>query len=121
MTAISQESAGPIIKSDRTGRTRYRAEYKQEVLAAFASSSLGAPEFARQCGIKYPTFASWIAKPRAPREKQALPGAPTFLIAELAGFSGRDALEVQFPGGAVARAADSAQVKLLAELLRHLA
>ncbi len=54
--------AGPIIKSDRTGRTRYSAEYKREVLDAFESSSLSAPVFAQQCDIKYPTFAAWLAK-----------------------------------------------------------
>lgn len=47
-----------IIKSDRTGRTRYTRQYKQEVLAAYEASSLSAPQFAAQCGIKYPTFAS---------------------------------------------------------------
>jgi hypothetical protein len=32
--------------------------HKQEVISAFESSSLSGPAFARQCGIKYPTFAS---------------------------------------------------------------
>lgn len=115
---------GVIIKSDRTGRTRYTAEYKREVLEAFQTSSLSAPVFARQCGIKYPTFASWIAKRRAvarggPFGPSANP--PAFLLAELAAPAGAIALEVRLPGGAVARAADASQVKLLAELLRHLA
>ena len=54
------QAAGVIVKSDQTGRTRYTPEYKLEVLAAFESSSLSAPAFARQCGIKYPTLAAWI-------------------------------------------------------------
>jgi len=41
-----------IIKSDRTGRTRHARQYKQEVLAAYEASSLSAPQFAAQCGIK---------------------------------------------------------------------
>ena len=45
-----------IIKSDCAGRTRYTRQYKQEVLAAFETSSLSAPQFAAQCGLKYPTF-----------------------------------------------------------------
>jgi hypothetical protein len=52
------QAAGVIVKSDQTGRTRYTAQYKLEVLAAFESSSLSAPVFARQCGIKYPTLAA---------------------------------------------------------------
>ena len=53
MSSITNRATGPIIKSDRTGRTRYTAQYKREVLAAFESSSLSAPVFAKQCGIKY--------------------------------------------------------------------
>ena len=54
------QADGVIVKSDQTGRTRYTPEYKREVLAAFDSSSLSAPVFARQCGIKYSTLAAWI-------------------------------------------------------------
>jgi hypothetical protein len=57
MSSITDQATGTIIKSDRSGRTRYTPQYKQEVLAAFKSSSLSAPTFAAQCGIKYPTFA----------------------------------------------------------------
>jgi hypothetical protein len=58
MSSITESTPTHIIKSDRTGRTRYTRQYKQEVLAAFESSSLSAPVFAAQCGIKYPTFSS---------------------------------------------------------------
>jgi DNA-binding transcriptional regulator YiaG len=58
-------AAGVIVKSDQTGRTRYTSEYKREVLAAFESSALSAPVFARQCGIKYPTLAAWIGGKRS--------------------------------------------------------
>ncbi len=111
---------GSIIKSDRTGRTRYTRQYKQEVLDAFESSSLGAPAFARHCGIKYPTFAAWIAaRKRAARPESV--AKPAFLLAEVPGAGEAAGLEVRLPGGAVLRAADSLQVKLLAELLRNLA
>ena len=110
MSSITDQATGPIIKSDRTGRTRYTTQYKRDVLAAFVSSSLSAPVFAKQCGIKYPTFAAWIAASKRP-ERISSSGQPAFLIA----------LEVHLPGGAVARVSSSAQVRLLAELLRHLA
>ncbi len=58
MEIPTDSSAGTIIKSDRTGRTRYTAQYKRKVLDAFESSSLSAPAFAMQCGVKYPTFAA---------------------------------------------------------------
>ncbi len=119
MTAIIDQTAGSIIKSDRTGRAHYAKQYKQEVLDAFESSSLSAPAFARHCGIKYPTFAAWVA--RSKRAAHPEPTAnPAFLVAEVAGAPDAPGLEVRLPGGAVLRAADSFQVKLLAELLTRL-
>jgi hypothetical protein len=120
MSSIIDPSTGVIIKSDRSGRTRYTAEYKGEVLTAFQSSSLSAPDFAKQCGIKYPTFAAWIAARK--RDNPAVPrkDRPSFLIAEVAASMDSPALEVRLPGGAVAHAADAQQVRLLAELLRQL-
>ena len=120
MSTATVQTTGIIVKSDRTGRTRYNGQYKQEVLAAFDSSSLSAPAFARQCGIKYPTFAAWIAA-RKRGERQPARQGPAFVIAEVSAACDGAALEVRLPGGAVARAADAVQVRLLAELLRHLA
>jgi hypothetical protein len=120
MSTIIAPASGPIVKSDRSGRTRYTAQYKQQVLDAFESSSLSAPAFARQCGIKYPTFAAWTSARKRP-DPEPPTGPPVFLIAELAGSSDDAALEVRLPGGAIARATGSSQIVLLAELLRHLA
>jgi len=124
METPTDSAAGTIIKNDRTGRTRYTAQYKREVLDAFESSSLSAPAFAMRCGVKYPTFAAWIAgrrrgSPPGPAAQRSAP--PAFLLAEIGDAPSGDALEVRLPGGAVARAAGPAQLKLLAVLLRHLA
>lgn len=120
MSSVTDSSTGTIIKSDRSGRTRYTPQYKQEVIAAFQSSSLSAPAFAAQCGIKYPTFAAWVAARKRPAPKRPS-GQAAFLLAEVANASDETVLEVRLPCGAVARVAGSAQVRLLAELLRHLA
>ena len=121
MSSQSDPSTGIIVKSDRSGRTRYTAQYKQEVLAAFESSSLSAPDFAKQCGIKYPTLAAWIASRKRVGQTPARVSAPAFLIAELASESEGTALEVRLPGGAVARASDVEQIRLLVALIRQLA
>jgi transposase-like protein len=115
------QAAGIIVKSDQTGRTRYTPQFKREVLDAFESSSLSAPAFAQQCGIKYPTLAAWIAArkssdPAAPRSNTS-----AFLVAEVASCAGGSALEVHLPSGAIVRASDAEQIRLLAALLRHLA
>jgi transposase-like protein len=121
MSSIIEQPTGTIIKSDRGGRTRYTPQYKQEVVAAFGSSSLSAPAFARQCGIKYPTFAAWIAALKQGESKPARKNPPAFLVAEVSAETGGNALEVRLPGGAVARATHAEQIRLLAALLRHLA
>jgi transposase-like protein len=115
------QSVGTIVKSDKTGRTRYTPEYKREVLAAFESSSLSAPVFARQCGIKYPTLAAWIGARKRGDQTAPRGNSSAFLVAEVASSANGPALEVQLPGGSVARAADAEQIRLLAALLRHLA
>ena len=121
MSSITEQATGTIVKSDHSGRTRYAAQYKREVVAAFESSSLSAPAFARQCGIKYPTFAAWIAARKHREAKPAHKNPPAFIIAEVAAETDGAALEVRLPGGAVVRASDAEQIRLLAELLRQLA
>ena len=54
MASMQKEASTSIVKSDRAGRSRYTAQYKSEVVAAFEASGLSGPAFARQCGIKYP-------------------------------------------------------------------
>jgi hypothetical protein len=121
METYIDQTAGVIVKSDQTGRTRYTPEYKREVLAAFESSSLSAPLFARQCGIKYPTLAAWIGARKCGDQTSPCGNSPAFLVAEVASSAHGPALEVQLPGGAVVRASDVEQIRLLAALLRHLA
>lgn len=121
MSTNTDQTAGVIIKSDRCGRARYTSQYKQEVVAAFESSSLSAPDFARQCGIKYSTLAAWVAARGCGKAKPSRKNTPAFLIAEVSEQTGACALEVQLPGGALARAADADQIRLLAALLRQLA
>lgn len=123
MATMQEEATTSIVKADRTGRTRYTDQYKAEVVEAFAGSGLSGPAFARQCGVKYPTFASWVAKTRrqdSPRKEDQQPGA--FIVAQIGRESavGDGVLEVRLPGGATAVAGTTRQVALLAELLNAL-
>jgi len=124
MAKLQEEGTTSIVKTDRAGRTRYTAEYKAEVVAAFAGSGLSGPEFARQCGVKYPTFAAWVSKARSeesPRGEQSAGAA--FLVAEVPSQDGvpEGALEVRLPGGVTAVVSSAEQIRLLAELLGTLA
>jgi hypothetical protein len=115
------QATGLIVKSDQTGRTRYTPQYKREVLDAFQSSCLSAPAFAQQCGIKYSTLAAWIGAGKRADRSSSRRDTPAFLVAEVASSAGGSALEVQLPSGAIVRASNAEQIRLLAALLRHLA
>ena len=119
----SDQPTTSIIKSDRAGRTRYTRQYKQEVLAAYEASSLSAPQLAAHCGIKYPTFASWLAAGKRDGRSATAANRPAFLLAEVATppEAPAAALEVHLPCGAVARVPSLDQLPLLVELLRQLA
>jgi transposase-like protein len=124
---MEPEAAASKIKSGRARRRRYTDQDRAEVVAAFESSSLSASAFARQHGIKYPTFSSWVAKARGrARSRQSASSSSPFLIAEIGQQSGGggavegETLEVRLPGGATAMAGTSRQVALLAELLKSL-
>ena len=119
MTSMQEESTTSIVKSDRLGRTHYSADYKDQVFDAFATSSLSGPIFAKQCGIKYPTFASWVAKQkREATTGERGDGVPAFMVAEVAENSASNPLVVHLPGGAVARILSSSELPLLAALIK---
>ena len=123
MASTSDTSTTSIIKSDRIGRARYSSEYKAEVFVAYQKSGMSGPAFARQCGIKYPTFAAWAAKGLSPdRSQNSAPPASPFIIAEIGGGNSTrpEALEVRLPGGATVLADTPRQLALLAELLKAL-
>jgi transposase-like protein len=121
--ASTQETATSIIKNDRVGRTRYSQAYKDEVVAAYRQSNMSAAAFAEHCGVKYPTFASWVAKSRRvgrDRGDQADDASgQRFLLAEIG--SHLDApLKVELPNGTMVNVSSSQQIGLLAELLKAL-
>ena len=122
MASTSDNSTTSIIKSDRIGRARYSSEYKAEVLAAYQKSGMSGPAFARQCGIKYPTFASWTTKAKASNDlPPSQQSGQSFLIAEFANPPCIEGLTVNLPGGASTHVATPDEARLLGILLKALA
>lgn len=122
MTTADDETSVTIIKSDRTGRQRYTQQYKEQVLSAFDSSGMSGPAFAEHCGLKYPTFASWVAKRRGQdRELEAQPRDSKFVLAEFASSTPSSGIAIELRGGATARLVKTDEVELLAALIKALA
>jgi len=120
--ASTQETSTSIIKSDRVGRTRYSQAYKDEVVAAYQQSGMSAVAFAHHCGVKYPTFVSWVSKARqaggahAGRDEHG----EQFILAEI-GCGGTDVpLKLELPGGVIIHVSSSRHLGLLADLLKTL-
>lgn len=124
---LTEEAETSIIKSDRVGRAQYSQEYKAKVLAAFEQSGMSAAAFAEQCGVKYPTFASWVTKarkkkdhPGEPRPSAQAIANPAFLIAEVPAHNNSASLQVELAGGAVLKITDPSQLPLATALLKSL-
>ena len=122
MASTSEPSATSIIKSDRLGRTHYSSQYKAEVVAAFEQSGMSGQAFAEQCGVKYPTFAAWVAKSRK-RTGEAPSGnaSQQFLVAEISRQTPDSVLKIELPGGAIVHVSSGSQAGLLGEVLKALA
>lgn len=128
----STQSAGQILKTDALARVRTPPERKRELLEEFARSGLSGWKFASVVGIKYPTFAAWVAKRKregqvvTPAKAEAASAAKVRWLeavidqAQAADGKAPAALTLQFAGGARAEIAGFKQIQLAAALLRAL-
>lgn len=68
------ETGESILKTDTKGRVRTPPERREKLLDEFERSGLSGAKFAELAGIKYQTFAAWVAQRR---KQRGLPQAPT--------------------------------------------
>lgn len=119
MTSIQETTSGALVKSDRVGRTRYTKSYKEEVIRVYEQSGMSAAAFAEHCGVKYPTFASWIGK----ANRSAAGGAhfksdqsddtQQFIIAEFGAPRTDASLKLELPSGVIVHVSSASQFGLL--------
>jgi len=111
----------PVDPSPRP-RQRYSQEHKDRLLEEFRRSGTTARDFASLHGLKYPTFCSWVKKSRQgpAAGEAALPEGPGFILAEIGGESDGGGLVAMLPAGVRVHAGSSAEVRLLAELIKAL-
>ena len=58
-----------LLKTDTSGRVRTPPERREALLDEFERGGLSGMRFAARYGLKYPTFASWVARRRRERMK----------------------------------------------------
>lgn len=104
-------------KRDKRGRRIERAEHRAALIAAYEKSGLTQRSFAEREGVKFFTFAAWLAKHR----RAAKPAfAEVALRPGSIGLMGSSpGLEVVLRDGVVIRGSDLDEVAGLVERLRR--
>lgn len=128
----STQSADSILKADSLARVRTPPERKRELMEEFERSGLSGAKFAALAGVKYSTFAGWMARRKGAQSSEAI-SAPALdaqakvrwleAVVEQArkgARSGHAVLTIQFGSAARAEIADADQAELAAALLRAL-
>jgi hypothetical protein len=118
-----QNSDVAILRTDEQGRVRTPAARRESLLDEFERSGLSGVKFAALAGLKYQTFAAWVAR----RRKSAVARAPVkpadpvrWLEAVVAQTQNSSALVLQLPGGVRVEVADEKQAVLAAMLVNSL-
>jgi transposase-like protein len=106
-------------KRDRVGRKITSASRREELVGAWQHSGLTQAEFARQEGVRYPTFASWVQQQRA--AKRTPPSAVAkvrFAEVQLPATVGMPPVEVRLADGTLVRGASVREVLAVVRALR---
>ena len=126
----STQSSGQILKTDSLERLRTPRQRKEQLLDEFERSGLSGPKFSQLAGLKYSTFAAWVAKRKRVRSS-GTPAPATKPLGEPAQVQWLEAvvnqakdatgkpsmLTVYFGKDARAEIADARQAELAAALL----
>jgi transposase-like protein len=99
-------------KRDERGRRITRAAERETLVRAYEASGLTQKAFAKQEGVKYTTFVSWVQECRRRR-----PG-PRMGFAELTLPRTAAPLEVQLADGTIIRGSNVGEVAQLLQLIR---
>jgi hypothetical protein len=104
-------------KRDGRGRRLESRERRAKLVAAYRASGLTMAAFAREAGVKYPTFVSWVKQPASSDGPPRLFEVPRFAEVSLPFAGGGAELSVTLASGHVVRGADPRQVAALVRAL----
>jgi len=114
-----------VLKCDRRGRIQTPKDRRLAILDEYDRSGMTGRAFARHYGLKYQTFAAWLAK-RRKREQTSQVERVNLVEAVIEGSQERPiastaGVRVELPGGASVEMANEVQAGLVACLIRNLA
>lgn len=127
-----------VLKQDARGRVLVSDERREALLDEFERGSASGAKFARMAGIKYATFAGWVArrrnerklKPTVDRGRPDAPCVNTMHLLEAVVERGVPTEErgssvggllIELPGGSRMRVESPVQMQMAAELIALLA
>ena len=116
------ECATSIIRTGTDGRLCCDPQQRETLLDAFEASGQSALAFARNHGVKYQTFVSWLRKRREAAADSGRPG-PAFaevVVKDADQAPAPAGLRVTLPCGTVMDVASRAAMPLALELLQAL-
>jgi DNA-binding transcriptional regulator YiaG len=124
LVSANGPSEPSLIKTDIRGRLHRTPEQRERILDEYEHSGLSGPKFAALCGVKYQTFAAWLArrkkgKPVPQRRRQAKPIQWLEASLQPAGAASAGLL-LQLPGGVRAHLSSPSHIALAAALVRAL-
>ena len=117
-----------LIKTDALGRLHRTPQQREQILDEYERSGLSGPKFAALCGVKYQTFAAWLARRKSrklahrPRRRQpkASPQVRWLEASVQPAATSAAGLVLKLPGGVQAQLINPSHVPLAAALVRAL-
>ncbi len=128
LVPATEASLPSLIKTDVRGRMQRTPEQRERILDEYERSGLSGPKFAALCGVKYQTFATWLARRKSrrqaapkhqPRRKAATQVRWLEASVQPAAASAHGLL-LELPGGVRAHLSNAGHVSLAAALVRAL-
>jgi hypothetical protein len=129
LVTTNQTDGPSLLKTDVVGRIHRTPEQREQILDEYERSGLSGPKFADLCGVKYQTFAAWLARrknrrrvhPKRQLRRKTASGVQ-WLEASVrpAADTAGSGLLLQLPGGVRAQISNPHHIALAAALVRAL-
>jgi hypothetical protein len=128
LVPATEPTESNLIRTDARGRMQRTPEQRERILDEYERSGLSGPKFAALCGVKYQTFATWLARrkgrrqpyPKRRPQRKAATQVRWLEASVQPAAASTTGLVLQLPGGVRAQICHQAHIALAAALVRAL-